>query len=41
MISIFDVYNFVKDPEMTANPARYKGVELSDYFGIASNIFLN
>ena len=41
MISILDVYNFVKDPGMTLNPARYEGIELNDYFGIASNIFLN
>jgi hypothetical protein len=39
--SIKDVFEFVKDPAATSNPARYAGVELIDPFDIAGKIFLN
>lgn len=39
-ISIQEVYNFLKDPNDTANPARYIGLEMIDNFNIAKDIFL-
>jgi len=39
--SIKDVFEFVKDPAATSNPARYTGVELIDPFNIAGQIYLN
>jgi DNA-directed RNA polymerase subunit M/transcription elongation factor TFIIS len=41
MISIQDVYDFVKDPNATYNPARYEGLGLIDYSCIADEIYLN
>jgi Sec-independent protein translocase protein TatA len=39
-ISIQEVYNFLKDPNDTANPARYTELEMIDNFNIAKDIFL-
>lgn len=39
--SIRDVFEYVKDPAATSNPARYTGVELIDPFDIAKQIYLN
>ena len=39
--SIKDVFDFIKDPAATPNPARYTGTELIDPFGIAGQIYLN
>jgi len=39
--SIMDVFEFVKDPDATSNPARYAGVELVDPFDIAKQVYLN
>jgi len=39
-ISIQEVYNFLKDPNDTANPARYTGLVMIDNFDIAKDIFL-
>lgn len=39
--SIKDVFEYVKDPNATSNPARYTGLELIDPFNIACGIFLN
>ena len=39
-ISVLEIYNFLKDPTTTANPARYTGLEMIDNFNIAKDIFL-
>jgi hypothetical protein len=39
--SIKDVFEFIKDPAATSNPARYTGVEMIDPFDIAGQIYLN
>jgi hypothetical protein len=39
--SIRDVFEYVKDPDATSNPARYAGVELVDPCDIAKQVYLN
>jgi hypothetical protein len=39
--SIKDVFEFIKDPAATSNPARYTGVEMIDPFDIAGQVYLN
>jgi hypothetical protein len=39
--SVKDVFEFIKDPAATSNPARYTGVEMIDPFDIAGRIYLN
>jgi hypothetical protein len=39
--SIRDVFEYVKDPSATSNPARYTGVELVDPLDVAKQVYLN
>ena len=39
-ISVLEMYNFLKDPTTTANPARYTGLVMTDNFNITKDIFL-
>ena len=39
--SIKDIFEFIKDPAATPNPARYTGVEMIDPFNIAGKVYLN
>jgi hypothetical protein len=39
--SIKDVFEFIKDPAATSNPARYTGVEMIDLYDIAGQVYLN